>query len=76
MSKFVKVVVDGQDVFRLNDVLALRRRVGMVFPLPVGLPFSIYDNVAYAPRVVAFTIARSWTRSSKTLCVKRRSGMR
>jgi phosphate transport system ATP-binding protein len=29
---------------------ALRRRIGMVFPLPVGLPMSIYDNVAYAPR--------------------------
>jgi phosphate transport system ATP-binding protein len=28
----------------------LRRRIGMVFPLPVGLPMSIYDNVAYAPR--------------------------
>jgi ABC-type arginine transport system ATPase subunit/ABC-type spermidine/putrescine transport system permease subunit II len=34
-----------------QGVRALRRRVGMVFPLPVGLPFSIYDNVAYAPRV-------------------------
>ena len=35
---------------RASDVYALRRRVGMVFPLPVGLPLSVYDNVAYAPR--------------------------
>ena len=44
------VFVDGQDVFRLRDVWSLRRRVGMVFPLPVGLPLSVYENVAYAPR--------------------------
>jgi phosphate transport system ATP-binding protein len=31
-------------------VYELRRRVGMVFPLPIGLPLSIYENVAYAPR--------------------------
>jgi len=39
-----------QDVLRTRDVYALRRRVGMVFPLPVGLPLSVYENVAYAPR--------------------------
>lgn len=44
------VVIDGQSVFAMKDVLALRRRVGMVFPLPVGLPMSVYENVAYAPR--------------------------
>jgi phosphate transport system ATP-binding protein len=45
-----KVFVDDQDVFKLRDVCSLRRRVGMVFPLPVGLPLSVYENVAYAPR--------------------------
>jgi phosphate transport system ATP-binding protein len=45
-----QVLVDGEDVFRLRNPIALRRRVGMVFPLPVGLPLSVYDNVAYAPR--------------------------
>jgi len=45
------VAIDGQDVNRLRNVFMLRRRVGMVFPLPVGLPMSIYDNVAYAPRM-------------------------
>ncbi len=42
--------VDGQDVRKVRDVFDLRRRIGMVAPLPVGLPMSIYDNVAFAPR--------------------------
>ncbi|HEX3725119.1 MAG TPA: phosphate ABC transporter ATP-binding protein [Pirellulales bacterium] len=45
------VRVGGQDVRKVASVYALRRRIGMVFPLPVGLPLSIYDNVAYAPRM-------------------------
>jgi len=44
------VVVDGDDVRSIGNVYALRRKVGMVFPLPVGLPLSVYENVAYAPR--------------------------
>lgn len=44
------VSLDGDDVFRIRNVYQLRRRVGMVFPLPVGLPLSVYENVAYAPR--------------------------
>ena len=47
-----KVRVHGVDVFEMRNVYELRRRVGMVFPLPVGLPLSIYENVAYAPRRV------------------------
>jgi phosphate transport system ATP-binding protein len=42
--------IGGEDVRRMKDVCGLRRRVGMVAPLPVGLPLSIYDNVAFAPR--------------------------
>ena len=42
---------NGQDVRRWRNVYALRRRIGVVFPLPVGLPLSIYDNVALAPRL-------------------------
>jgi phosphate transport system ATP-binding protein len=45
-----RVLIDGEDVFRIRNVYELRRRVGMVFPLPVGLPLSVYENVAYAPR--------------------------
>lgn len=44
------VAVGGEDVRTMRNVYELRRRVGMVFPLPVGLPLSIYENVAYAPR--------------------------
>ena len=43
--------IDGEDIHGLRDAAALRRRIGMVFPLPVGLPMSIYDNVAFAPRM-------------------------
>ena len=45
-----RVSVDGVDVFRVKDVHALRRKIGMVAPLPVGLPLTIYENVAFAPR--------------------------
>lgn len=45
-----KILVSGEDVAEMSNVYALRRRIGMVFPLPVGLPMSIYDNVAYGPR--------------------------
>lgn len=46
-----QVYVNEKNVYDMDDVYALRRRVGIVFPLPVGLPLSIYDNVAYAPRM-------------------------
>ena len=45
-----EVLVEGQNVKSIKNVYSLRRRIGMVFPLPVGLPMSVYDNVAYAPR--------------------------
>ena len=45
-----QVCVQGEDVRSIRDVYQLRRRVGMVFPLPVGLPLTIFENVAYAPR--------------------------
>ncbi len=46
-----KVLYDGEDVTTFTNVYALRRRIGVVFPLPVGLPLSVYDNVALAPRL-------------------------
>ncbi len=42
---------DGHDIHKIRNVYALRRRIGVVFPLPVGLPLSVYDNVALAPRL-------------------------
>lgn len=44
------VRVEGLNVHEYSPH-GLRRKVGMVFPLPVGLPLSIYDNVAFAPRM-------------------------
>ena len=45
------VRVDGHDVREVRNVYALRGRIGVVFPLPVGLPLSVYDNVALSPRL-------------------------
>ena len=45
------VKVGGKDVTTWRNLYALRRRIGVVFPLPVGLPLSVYDNVALAPRL-------------------------
>ncbi len=45
------VRVDGEDVRQVRDLYGLRRKIGMVAPLPVGLPLSIFDNVAFAPRM-------------------------
>lgn len=49
------VKVDGEDVRVVKDVFGLRRKIGMVAPLPVGLPLTIYDNVAFAPRCSGVT---------------------
>jgi len=46
------VLIDGQDIYRDGvDVVALRKRVGMVFQKSNPFPKSIYDNVAYGPRI-------------------------
>jgi phosphate transport system ATP-binding protein len=49
------IKVDDEDVRKTADVFGLRRKIGMVAPLPVGLPLSIYDNVAFAPRCAGMT---------------------
>jgi phosphate transport system ATP-binding protein len=41
----------GRDIHQVRNVYNLRRRIGVVFPLPVGLPLTIYENVALAPRL-------------------------
>ncbi len=50
-----EIRIDGADIRAVRDVHALRRTIGMVAPLPVGLPLSIYDNVAFAPRCAGLT---------------------
>jgi phosphate transport system ATP-binding protein len=47
-----RILLDGQDVYGPGcDAVALRRRVGMVFALPVPLPMSIFANVTYGARL-------------------------
>jgi phosphate transport system ATP-binding protein len=47
-----KLLLDGQDINSPSvDVVALRKRVGMVFQRPNPFPMSIYDNIAYGPRI-------------------------
>jgi phosphate transport system ATP-binding protein len=46
------ILLDGQNIYGPEyDVVGLRRRVGMVFALPISLPMSIYANVTYGPRL-------------------------
>lgn len=45
------ILFNGVDVRSWSNVYALRSKIGVVFPLPVGLPLSIYDNVALSPRL-------------------------
>jgi len=47
-----RILLDGEDIYEPGvDVTALRRRVGMVFALPLPLPGSIRENVVYGPRL-------------------------
>ena len=43
--------LDGADIFQDLDAISLRHRVGMVFQQPNPFPKSVYDNVAYGPRI-------------------------
>jgi phosphate transport system ATP-binding protein len=46
------VLYDGADIFGpAADVIELRKRIGMVFQKPNPFPMSVYDNIAYGPRV-------------------------
>lgn len=47
-----KILLDGKDIHDPDiNVTVLRRKVGMVFDVPTPLPMSIYDNIAYGPRL-------------------------
>ena len=45
------ILFNGRNIRKLRNIYALRSRIGVVFPLPVGLPMTVYDNVALAPRL-------------------------
>src|SRR5215207_2132348 len=52
-----KILLDGKDIYGEEmDVVALRQRVGMVFQKPNPFPQSIYDNVAFGPRVMGMDV--------------------
>ncbi|MBI5701581.1 phosphate ABC transporter ATP-binding protein [Candidatus Saganbacteria bacterium] len=44
------VILDNESIFKVN-IQQLRKRVGIVFALPLPLPLSIFDNIAYGPRL-------------------------
>lgn len=44
------VLLDSQEIYNINNVNLLRKKVGMVFQKPNPFPMSIYDNIAYGPR--------------------------
>lgn len=47
-----QILLDGEDIYQPDfDAVRLRKRVGMVFALPVPLPLSLFDNIAYGPRL-------------------------
>jgi phosphate transport system ATP-binding protein len=52
-----KILLDGEDIYSAQvDVVTLRQRVGMVFQKPNPFPQSIYDNVAFGPRVMGMNV--------------------
>jgi len=54
------VLLDGEDAYAPGtDVVALRRRVGMVFQKPNPFPKSVWENVAYGPRIHGLAAARA-----------------
>ncbi len=55
-----KITLDGEDIYASSmDVVQLRARVGMVFQKPNPFPKSIYENVAYGPRIHGLASAKS-----------------
>jgi len=54
------ITLDGEDIYdQKQDVAQLRARVGIVFQKPTPFPHSIYDNVAYGPRIHGLTKSRA-----------------
>lgn len=47
-----QILIDGEDIYdRRVDITLLRKKVGMVFQQPTPFPMSVYDNIAYGPRL-------------------------
>jgi phosphate transport system ATP-binding protein len=55
-----RIVLDGEDIYDESlDVVQLRARIGMVFQKPNPFPKSIFDNVAYGPRIHGLTTSKT-----------------
>jgi phosphate transport system ATP-binding protein len=53
-----RIMLDGEDIYGLDyDAVSLRKKVGMVFAMPVPLPMSIHENIIYGPKLSA---GRGW----------------
>jgi phosphate transport system ATP-binding protein len=50
-----EVLYEGKNIYTDIDVIELRKRIGMVFQRPNPFPMSIYDNIAYGPRIHGIT---------------------
>lgn len=46
-----EVIYEGKDIYKDYDIMELRKKIGMVFQKPNPFPMSIYDNIAYGPRI-------------------------
>lgn len=46
-----EILFNGTNIRDVRNIYALRNRIGVVFPLPVGLPLTVYENVAFVPRL-------------------------
>ena len=71
-----EVLYHGRDLYAANvDPVEVRRRIGMVFQKPNPFPKSIYDNIAFGPRVLGHEAGAS-TSASSGRCDTRPSGTR
>lgn len=50
-----RILLDREDIYQVEDVNLLRKRVGMVFQRPNPFPMSVYDNIAFGPRTHGIT---------------------
>ena len=75
--------VEGEIIYRGKnlydhevDPVEVRRRIGMVFQKPNPFPKSIFDNVAFGPRLLASRRSASWTRLLNAACAAPHFGMK
>ena len=72
-----KILLEGEDIYAPDmDVVELRQRVGMVFQKPNPFPQSIYDNVAFGPRVLGMDVKAAGRDRGSTACGMPRCGTR